>query len=53
MVDRYTTLPGRAASIADFNVAAVARAEQIDNASHWIPLDAPDRLNQLLLEWLG
>jgi pimeloyl-ACP methyl ester carboxylesterase len=29
------------------------RYEQIDNASHWIPLDAPDRLNQLLLEWLG
>jgi pimeloyl-ACP methyl ester carboxylesterase len=29
------------------------RYEQIDGASHWIPLDAPDRLNQLLLEWLG
>jgi pimeloyl-ACP methyl ester carboxylesterase len=29
------------------------RYEQIDNASHWIPLDAPDRLNQLLIEWLG
>jgi len=27
--------------------------EQIDDASHWIPLDAPDRLNQLLIEWLG
>ena len=24
--------------------------EQIDDASHWIPLDAPDRLNQLLIE---
>ena len=28
------------------------RYEQIDDASHWIPLDAPDRLNQLLMEWL-
>jgi pimeloyl-ACP methyl ester carboxylesterase len=29
------------------------RYEQIDDASHWIPLDAPGRLNQLLIEWLG
>lgn len=29
------------------------RYEEIDGASHWIPLDAPDRLNQLVLEWLG
>jgi pimeloyl-ACP methyl ester carboxylesterase len=29
------------------------RYEQIDGASHWIPLDAPGRLNDLLLEWLG
>ncbi len=29
------------------------RYEQIDGASHWIPLDASDRLNQLLIEWLG
>jgi pimeloyl-ACP methyl ester carboxylesterase len=28
------------------------RYEQIDGASHWIPLDASDRLNQLLIEWL-
>jgi pimeloyl-ACP methyl ester carboxylesterase len=27
--------------------------KQIDDASHWIPLDASDRLNQLLIEWLG
>jgi hypothetical protein len=26
---------------------------QIDGASHWIPLDAPGRLNDLLFEWLG
>jgi pimeloyl-ACP methyl ester carboxylesterase len=24
----------------------------IPGASHWIPLDAPDRLNELLLGWL-
>ena len=34
-------------------VKAQWRYEQIDDASHWIPLDAPDRLNQFLIEWLG
>jgi pimeloyl-ACP methyl ester carboxylesterase len=29
------------------------RYEQIDGASHWIRLDASDRVNQLLIEWLG
>jgi len=28
------------------------RYEEIEGASHWIPLDAPDRLNELLLGWL-
>lgn len=28
------------------------RYERIDGASHWIPLDAPERLNQLLADWL-
>jgi pimeloyl-ACP methyl ester carboxylesterase len=28
------------------------RYEEIPDASHWIPLDAPDRLNELLLDWL-
>lgn len=28
------------------------RYERLDDASHWIPVDAPDRLNSLLLEWL-
>src|ERR1700738_2789725 len=28
------------------------RYEEIDGASHWIPLDASDQLNQLLIEWL-
>lgn len=26
---------------------------RIEDASHWIPLDAPDRLNHALLDWLG
>lgn len=29
------------------------RYERIDGASHWIPVDAPDRLNELLLDFLG
>jgi pimeloyl-ACP methyl ester carboxylesterase len=28
------------------------RYEEITGASHWVPLDAPERLNQLLLDWL-
>ncbi|HUY51951.1 MAG TPA: hypothetical protein VMV92_40665 [Streptosporangiaceae bacterium] len=28
------------------------RYEEIQDASHWIPLDAPGRLNELLLGWL-
>lgn len=28
------------------------RYERIDGASHWIPLDVPERLNHLLLEYL-
>ena len=33
-------------------VAGEWRYEQIDGVSHWVPTDAPDRLNALLLEWL-
>jgi pimeloyl-ACP methyl ester carboxylesterase len=33
-------------------VEAPWRYEVIEGASHWIPLDAPDRLNALLLDWL-
>jgi pimeloyl-ACP methyl ester carboxylesterase len=29
------------------------RYEQVPDASHWMQLDAPDRLNELLLDWLG
>ena len=28
------------------------RYERIEGASHWIPLDAPDRVDELLLEHL-
>jgi pimeloyl-ACP methyl ester carboxylesterase len=33
-------------------VAGPWRHEVIPGASHWIPLDAPDQLNDLLLDWL-
>jgi pimeloyl-ACP methyl ester carboxylesterase len=29
------------------------RYERIEDASHWMQLDAPDRVNELLLELLG
>jgi len=29
------------------------RYEHIADATHWIPLDAPEQLNALLLDWLG
>jgi pimeloyl-ACP methyl ester carboxylesterase len=28
------------------------RYEELPGVSHWVPLDAPDRLNELLLDWL-
>ena len=34
-------------------VAGEWRYERIDGASHWIPLDAPDRLNELLVDFLA
>ena len=34
-------------------VQGTFRYEEIPDASHWIPLDAPERLNELLLGWLG
>lgn len=33
-------------------VDAQWRYECLEGASHWIPLDAPERLNTLLVEWL-
>lgn len=35
------------------HVTAPWRYERIEGASHWIQLDAPQRLNELLLEFLG
>jgi pimeloyl-ACP methyl ester carboxylesterase len=29
------------------------RYERIDGASHWLQLDAPARVNELLLDFLG
>ena len=34
-------------------VAGEWRYERIDGASHWIPLDAPEELSDLLIDWLG
>lgn len=33
-------------------VDASWRYERIDDASHWLQLDAPDKVNALLLEYL-
>jgi pimeloyl-ACP methyl ester carboxylesterase len=49
--DHY--LDGERMKMSDRFVKGTWRYEQIDGASHWIPLDAGDRLNQLLIEWLG
>lgn len=34
-------------------VAGPWRYEEIPGASHWLQLDAPERVNELLLEWLA
>jgi pimeloyl-ACP methyl ester carboxylesterase len=34
-------------------VQAPWRYQEIPGATHWIPLDAPERLNELLLDWLA
>jgi pimeloyl-ACP methyl ester carboxylesterase len=49
--DHY--LDGERMKVSDRFVKGPWRYEQIDGASHWIPLDASDQLNQLLFEWLG
>jgi len=49
--DHY--IDGERMKISGQFVRARWRYEQLDDASHWIPLDAPDRLNQLLIEWLS
>ena len=35
------------------HVAGEWRYERIDDSSHWIPLDQPDHLNDLLLDWFA
>ena len=49
--DHY--LDGSRMEMSGQHVTGPWRYEEIDGASHWIPLDAPDRLNALLLDWLG
>ena len=49
--DRYLDGPRMRASV-EF-VQAPWRYEEIPGATHWIPLDAPERLNELLLDWLA
>ena len=49
--DHY--LDGERVKMSERFVKGTWRYEQIDDVSHWIPLDAPDRLNQLLFEWLS
>jgi len=34
------------------HVAGPWKYERIEDATHWIPLDQPDRVNALLLEFL-
>lgn len=34
-------------------VEAEWRYEKIEDVSHWIPVEAPDRLNELLLDWFA
>lgn len=35
------------------HVSGPWRYERIEGAGHWIPLDAPERLNELLLDFLS
>jgi pimeloyl-ACP methyl ester carboxylesterase len=49
--DHYLTEDGMTRS-AEF-VTGPWRYERIEHASHWMQLDAPERVNELLLEFLG
>ena len=49
--DHYLTEDGMTRS-AEF-VRGPWRYERIEDASHWMQLDAPERVNELLLEFLG
>lgn len=39
-------------TISERHVAATWRYERFENAGHWIPLDQPERLNALLIDFL-
>lgn len=47
----FALLESQMTGSAEF-VAGEWRYERIEGASHWIPLDAPDRLNHLLVDFL-
>jgi pimeloyl-ACP methyl ester carboxylesterase len=49
--DHFLTEDGMTRS-AEF-VSGSWRYERIEGASHWMQLDAPERINELLLEFLG
>jgi pimeloyl-ACP methyl ester carboxylesterase len=49
--DRYLTEAQMVAS--SDHVEAEWRYERIEEASHWVPLDAPDGLTTLLLDWFS
>jgi pimeloyl-ACP methyl ester carboxylesterase len=49
--DRY--LDGARMRASGDLVAGPWRYAEIAGAGHWIPLDAPDELNALLIDWLG
>jgi pimeloyl-ACP methyl ester carboxylesterase len=51
--DRDHYLDGERMRASGEFVSGEWRYEQIPDASHWVPLDAPDRVNELLLDWLG
>ena len=53
-VEKHPTITFRSKRV-EASAAFVAgpwRYEQLEGVSHWIPLEAADRLNGLLLEWL-
>lgn len=49
--DLYLT--ERAMTSSEAKVAGPWRYERLEDAGHWIPLDQPERLNALLLDFLG
>jgi hypothetical protein len=52
VVPKICFLDGERMKLSGQFIRARWRYDQLDDATHRIPLDAPDRLNQLLIEWL-